>query len=356
MNQPRGPRGLTLIELMVVILIVGLLTALSLPAIQAAREAARRAQCANNLRQIGLALHGYHDVHGCLPPGRMMSYDPRFAGPNPPCTALVVDKSFLMMLLPGMEQASLYSAINQELTFLAHENRTIHVSLVDTYSCPSDPDARRIREADTMSMVSLGLAAPGERLGMAFTSYSACYGSYRVDALARPGSGCTVPARVLAQADGTFNDRAPIRLADIGDGTGFTIFVSEKAVTLYQRFDTDDMPLSRRYGWSITGNWGDTLLTTFYPPNLVHRGTKSGLAHACSASSLHPGGIHLLMGDGSARFISDTIQSWAFDPGSGEPVGARRNPGGWWENLPAPGVWQALGTRSGGEAVPVDWP
>ena len=109
----RPDRGFTLIELLVVILIIAILTALLIPAVHSAREASRRLQCVANLKQIGLGLHGYHDVNSALPPGRVKSYDPRYAGSNPPCTATTIDKSIHVMILPFHEQSALYNAINQ---------------------------------------------------------------------------------------------------------------------------------------------------------------------------------------------------------------------------------------------------
>ncbi|MBX6312307.1 MAG: DUF1559 domain-containing protein, partial [Isosphaeraceae bacterium] len=83
-------------------------------------------------------------------------------------------------------------------------------------------------------------------------------------------------------------------------------------------------------------------------------GASQALINA--ASSLHPGGLNVLMGDGSVRFVKETIQSWPFDPLTGQPRGAVQTAGGWWENVPAPGVWQALSTRAGGEAIATDTP
>lgn len=345
-------RGFTLIEALVVISILSLTAALLLPAVQAAREAARRAQCANNLRQIGLALHGYHDAYGCLPPGRFMTYDRRYAGPNPPCTSPAVDKSVLVFLLPGMEQQALYNAINHDVTIFGHENTTIHAVAVAAFTCPSDPESGRPRPIDPGGLLPYAHDPPGGPLRMVFTSYSACYGSFYVNAVPRPSDGCRVPAPLAAQANGVFHDLGPSRLASIRDGLSHTLFVAEKSTTAFRALDAVDPSLFRKHGWYPSGNWGDTLMTTFTPPNMPFRvALAAGITHTFAASSQHPGGFHALMGDGSARFIRDTIQTWPFDPITGRPMGATEAPGGWWENLPPPGVWQALGTRSGGEVA-----
>ena len=83
-------------------------------------------------------------------------------------------------------------------------------------------------------------------------------------------------------------------------------------------------------------------------------GIGGGVNHAAAASSLHPGGLNAAMGDGSVRFIKETISTWPFDPVSGRPVGATEGPGGHWSNLPSPGVWQHLATRAGGEVTTSD--
>lgn len=347
--------GFTIIEIFVSIAIISLLVALLLPAMQAAREAARRARCTNNLKQLGIALHAYQDTFGSLPPGRIATYDPRLSGPNPPCTSSVVDKSLLVMLLPWMEQAALYNAINQDLTILGYENRTIHTVALGAYACPSDTSSGWPRELDAGIMVKNGLAAPGERLRMVFTSYSGCFGSFEVSAIPRPSTGCMAPSQVVAQSNGVFNDVSPIRISSIMDGLSNTIFMAEKSTTVFQRFESINTRLYSRYGWYVTGNWGDTLFTTFYPPNMDRKVTlAAGEAHTRTASSMHPGGLNALMGDGSVRFIKDSIQSWPFDPYTGRPAGANRSPGGWWENAPPPGVWQAISTRFGGEVIGSD--
>lgn len=344
--------GFTLIEILVVLSIVSLLVALLMPAAQAAREAARRARCSYNLRQIGLAIHNYHDTFGSLPPGRFLTYDPRFAGSNPPCTAPAVDKSFLLFLLPAMEQPAFYNAINQDLTIFGPENTTVHGVAVASFACPSDPEAGYPRDLAAGALEPYAPDPPGGRRRMVFTSYSGCHGSIRVDAIPRPSNGCRVAGPLRAQADGPIGDISPIDFAAIFDGLSHTLFVAEKSTTDAARLSVVYPALFALHGWYASGNWGDTLMTTFYPPNPYDQlPALAADALLTSGSSRHPGGLNALMGDGSVRFVKDSIQSWPFDPSTGAPAGARRDPGGWWTGLPKPGVWQALATRSGGDNV-----
>jgi type II secretory pathway pseudopilin PulG len=141
----RSRSGFTVVEVLVSLSVIMLLIALLLPAVQSAREAARRAQCANNLKQLGIALHGYHDAFGSLPPGRIKSYDPRYAGSKPPCTSSIVDKSLEVFSLGFMEQTTVYNAINQSLAIIAGENRTVHSVAISVFACPSDPTAGIVR-------------------------------------------------------------------------------------------------------------------------------------------------------------------------------------------------------------------
>lgn len=344
-------RAFTLIETLVALAIVSLLMALLLPAVEGAREAARRVKCASHLRQIGLGLHAYHDAFSALPPGRMLTYDRRYAGPNPPCTSPIVDKSVHLMILPFLEQRPLYDAINQDLTILGYENRTVHAVRVAVFACPSDPESIHAREADPWVLVDLGLAAEGERLPMTFTSYALNGGSVPVHALPRPENGCRAPGEATGQADGLFVDLRSIRLGEVTDGQSHTLMAMERATTPLRRLGAADPRLWRRYGWAITGNQGDTLAYAATPPNPIYRvGPAAGVAHARAASSGHADGVNALMGDGAVRWVTDGVDSWAIDPWTGGPSGARWTDGGWWAELPRPGVWQAMASRAGGES------
>ena len=130
------------------------------------------------------------------------------------------------------------------------------------------------------------------------------------------------------------------------------MFMSEKATATIKELDILDPALFQRTGWYVTGNWGDTLFTCFYKPNACQTTALGGAAaYINSASSLHPGGVNVLMGDGSVRFVKESVNSWAVNPVNGQPVGASSTSAGWWANFPQFGIWQALATRNCGEVV-----
>jgi len=345
-------RGFTLIELMVVTAIIGLLIGLLLPAVQSAREAARRASCGSNLRQIGLATLNYADVYQVLPPGRISMYDPRFAGPNPRCTSTRIDKGPLISILPFFEQGPLYNGVNQSASIFAPENITVHTHRVAAFACPSDPAASGLRALEPGELLPMAPDPPGGIWRMAPTSYAASAGS--VDVLGLPAFylGCSVPGPVRVQCDGAFPDGQPVRLADVVDGLGQTLLFAEKAVTTFDRPGPPGSSPPSRHGWWVSGNLDDSLFTAFYRPKAyLNLSVYGDAARVRSASSLHPGGLNALMGDGSVRFLKDTINTWPAEITFGRPAGAIRDPGGWWANLPRPGIWQALATRAGSEVI-----
>lgn len=346
-------RGLTLIELLVIVAIIGLLVALLLPAVQAAREAARRAQCVNNLRQLGLALHNYHDTFGSLPPGRIALYDPRFTGPDIACHSRGRDKSLHVLLLGRLEYGNLYDSINMDLTILGPENTTCHTVSVGIFACPSDYGAGMPRDLGENTLARFGLPdPPGGRRKMAFTSYAASLGTYLSSGLPTPANRCRVSSKAIAQNNGMFGDLSPISYAMVTDGLSHTLAMAERA-TAYGVSIEQDERLSSPFGAYVVGDWGETLYTALYPPNLGQGVKVHGRADlaALSASSLHPGGLNGLMGDGSVRFLKNTIRTWGYDPSTGLPTGVSLDPDGTWVGAPHPQVWQSLNTRNGGEII-----
>src|SRR5579875_1374782 len=156
-------------------------------------------------------------------------------------------------------------------------------------------------------------------------------GSLPVVAQPLPSNRCVVPGPLIAQCNGVFNDGSPIRLASVIDGLSNTIFMAEKSVTILLDLNSFNPEYAAQHGWWITGNWGDTLVTTLYPPNACDRVAAASMkAWTNSASSMHPGGVNVRVGDGSVRFIKDTIQTWPFSPITGNPTGASQDGQGAW--------------------------
>ena len=275
----RPPRpGFTLIELLVVIALIAILIALLLPAVQQAREAARRTQCRNHLKQLGLALHNYHDRFERIPPGHIYnSNDPTLTG----------WWAWPVFILPDVDQAPLYNKFNLNMSSFIGNGPAAHRNLtgvnIPPYLCPSDPNS------STPIMWNFGSA-----IGLvpyAHTNYLGSTGTTRTE----NGNGI-FPGRNLC-----------IRFADITDGLSATYAIAERPVDA----NVPDFPAGTvgRYGWWATGEGSD------WPPigradNLLdssdglRAGRPDGYYDLFHWYSFHAGGAHFLFMDGSVRFLS----------------------------------------------------
>jgi prepilin-type N-terminal cleavage/methylation domain-containing protein/prepilin-type processing-associated H-X9-DG protein len=332
----RSRSGFTLIELLVVIAIIGVLIALLLPAVQSAREAARRAQCVNNLKQIGIAMHNYHDMAGVLPPGHRTA----------------VFGTFQVYILPYIEQVNLYNSYNQygrywapgttsgggsgpanQLRYGSPPNLTVTRSLVNNLLCPSDGEKPSDRSTYN---------------GITWHNYIVNFGNGDIyQSLGTVGGGYTVgiypdaPWLGAAFSDADTTQRFyPSRgrcysFADFRDGTSNTLLAGEivkgmgadlrgftwwgDAVSgstyLSPNSSLPDVQNSAGYCRSLVdGNPPCVVATTSQPPTYAFR-------------SRHPGGVNMVFGDGSVRFIKNTINLF---------------------------TWRALGTTRGGEVLSAD--
>jgi prepilin-type N-terminal cleavage/methylation domain-containing protein len=289
-------RAFTLVELLVVITIIGILIALLLPAVQAAREAARRMQCSNNLRQIGLGMHMYLEANGCFPDGWSWYSDTQSnIGGN--------DSTWTTKLLPFVEQAGLASQIDWKEPFgqaAAGCQLVVNRTAIPLFTCPSNEPFKAIFD---------GMYARG--------TYSANngIGALQESTLARLPISRTLGTVTNRSLAGTFFINSRLTPADISDGLSNTAFVSEIRVV-----PGDDMrgilhyPEGRFYHHNYTPN-------SSVPDNIRSGGCVSVDGAPCqgvfsswtdrsltmSARSCHPGGVSLLFGDGSATFVSDSV-------------------------------------------------
>jgi len=288
-------RGFTLIELLVVIAIIAILVALLLPAVQQAREAARRSQCQNNLKQIGLALHNYHDVYRCFPPGGVTIGR---------CCGTPSRISWTISLLPYLDQSNLFNRYNSNLPNEHTANKFVREQYVDVYRCPSDVSTDKL---------AIPASGPGRRLQYAPGSYRAVSGRTRRhpnwadnEQIWRDG-GFAYRFRGLLHHTGTGSAR-PERMADCTDGTSNTVCVGEYHTRTNNRRRTFWAYTYTSYNQSsICPECGNRTLLADYDKC---RRTRPCGGNSCSNpckrgfGSMHPGGIQFLLADGSARMFS----------------------------------------------------
>ena len=300
LQQRHRPLGFTLIELLVVIAIIAILIGLLLPAVQKVREAAARMSCSNNLKQIGLGLHNYESTFGKLPPG-YTSGTATVDGDN-----LGPGWGWATYLLPYIEQENLYRQINLNLDIIHSSNSVARTTVLRAYRCPSDAP-----KADKFDVVS---DTGGVLCQLAFANYVGCGGTYEVSGF--PDTNTGIAMRNFGY-----------RLTDVKDGTSNTIFVTERQ----SKFS----PMTSWVG-AVTGainpplnpaledELGQTFILTQTGEIDEARTPNNPFGHVEDASSRHIGGVNAVFGDGSVRFIRNTI---------------------------APYQWVGLGTRNGGEVL-----
>jgi prepilin-type N-terminal cleavage/methylation domain-containing protein/prepilin-type processing-associated H-X9-DG protein len=356
--RPRRARGFTLIELLVVISIIGVLIALLLPAVQAAREAARRAQCLNNLKQLGIAAHNYLDKWQALPPGiswdGLQPYLPGYVGTGRSC---------ILSLTTEMEQVNIYNAWNTSLNVYFNENITLHKIGNSTLWCPSDGKINTINALPNQGFVS---DPPGQVFTMAYSSYGGNGGLWTNNVLP-PIFNPSNYGTTMANEKGMFSCMSQVRLQEVTDGTSNTFLFGEHA---HGMFSLADQP---EWNWWDSGNWGDTLNTTMYPMNPFRKTFQAAAGlnadvYVVAFSSFHPAGANFCFVDGSVKFIKDSISCWKIsqniDAGLGDPlpigVTSASSTGGapnFWDTIftiqPGAylGIYQALSTKDGGEII-----
>lgn len=301
-------RGFTLIELLVVIAIIAILVALLLPAVQSAREAARRSQCKNSLKQIGLALHSYHETHSTFPPG-FISRNVQASDPVTPSN-IAPGFSWGTMILPNLDQAPLYSSFDFEKDADDPVNLPFGQTSLSVFRCPSDPSQERFTYVDNTGSPA---QVNGADLELATANYVGIIGFSSL-------TNCGNPA-----GPGVLYRNSSVQFRDITDGTSNTILSGERSSVHQFRSRMPDMKIAANSTWYAAvprvnprpAGMAMMAMATEHTPSLIlghvgQPGMMSGRVHnntnhIVHFSSRHPGGAHFLLSDGHVIFLSETV-------------------------------------------------
>jgi len=398
-SRRRSPAGgFTLIELLVVIAIIAVLIGLLLPAVQSAREAARRAQCVNNLKQLALAAANYESATQSFPMGYHYAFYSPFLKGSPTFAwnggGYQDGYSPFQQMAQFIEQGAVYNAINFNLGPDCASNLTMTQIDLNVLWCPSDSDISTLTNWNAGAGGGTGF--DNTPIALRYTDYGGnlgpiCFfpqpGDPQYQALLDANQGMFYMIGAPDFLPGSPGSVKPATVASVTDGTSNTILFGEHAHNWNGPQDVNgDI---HGWGWWQSGDYGDTMYSTFFPPNFFKGpaadfdpSTHSGKPRFCGKAisggesddmlvtfgSNHPGGANFAFVDGSVHFIKDTVSSWnsyAVASLLGGGCGPKYNgscsncgsSGNFKVPLPAgitEGVFQALGSRAGGEVISAD--
>ncbi len=283
-------RGFTLIELLVVIAIIAVLVAILLPAVQQAREAARRSTCKNNLKQIGIALHNYHDSHRCFPAGfygRVTSTAGYTQLGNP-------GFSWSYMILPFMEQPALYEALDPNSYSITSTSKApLAQTPLPSFRCPTD----------------VGPELNANRSSYATSNYMANYGSRNITNYTTRIAGSTTAWGYYTSSEtGMFSANSSCRMADIQDGTSNTVMIGELA---YGPLLINGTTVDKKGSiWLGTVAGYVTSIVTLSGTTEIYKVNGS---YGYGFSSMHSGGAQFVFADGSVHFLNQNMDATITD-------------------------------------------
>ena len=308
-NPGKRVQAFTLIELLVVIAIIAILVALLLPAVQQAREAARRSSCKNNLKQLGLALHNYHDTHRAFPPGFISLknansttnnyHDPWVEAGSTSTTLSYQGTSWMLMILPFTEQSALYD--NWDITGNVLANSTHAQTEISAFYCPTR--RKKVRRVDVVIQLSgftKGGTDYGGCIGGGNGFHDSCGHNVHKEKGAPGMTGSTLGSFAGGEL-GILYGNSDTAMRDIDDGTTNTILVGELQRLLSS--STTSCTRKSQDGWAVGG------VANLFDVSTDSSGGGLNNNFFQSAGSDHVGGAQFCMADGSVRFISENISN-----------------------------------------------